>query len=333
MTISVIVPTIGRPESLTALLISLSEQTVKPDEVIIADGSGGEAIAGMLAAPQWRALGLSVTHVPVFPPNAVRQRKAAIARASGEFLLLLDDDVVLEEDCTSKLLGCIRSSSDVVGVMADFNNQTWSMPTTAWRWYLRYWLRMGEGQWQGRVVGPLLRFGFNPVPQAPCDLEWLGAGISLVKRSSYHQSGGFSDFFLHRCTVNEDVDLGLKLSRVGRILFCPSARMAHHHAPGGRLSVAAVAEDDLYNRYFVMRFTQGMSCLRAFGQAMAFYIIETASNFAGAFLRCKFTGLGQRLTGRSVALIKIMCGIVTGRYENAFAQTGQGVVANNGRLH
>jgi glycosyltransferase involved in cell wall biosynthesis len=39
--VSVIVPTIGRAASLQRMLESLCRQSIKPDEVIIADGSSG----------------------------------------------------------------------------------------------------------------------------------------------------------------------------------------------------------------------------------------------------------------------------------------------------
>src|SRR3712207_7545971 len=44
---------------------------------------------------------------------------------------------------------------------------------------------------------------------------------------------------------------------------CPDARMAHHHAPGGRVTKFLAAEDDLFNRYFILRRTLGVHFLRA----------------------------------------------------------------------
>ena len=216
--ISAIVPTIGRPKSLDHLLRSLVLQSYKLDEVIVADASNGSRVRRVCEDPQWAAAGLAVRRVVVRPPNAVRQRKEAIAIAHGTHLLLLDDDVVLEPGCVEAMVDVIVQPG-VAAVTADFSNQLWSGPTTLWRWYLRYVKGMDVGAWQGKVIGPLLRFGYRPSPARPMAMEWLGAGNSLVRRDAYEQAGGFSDFFLHRCTMNEDVDLGLKLSRIGRILL------------------------------------------------------------------------------------------------------------------
>lgn len=304
-TVSAIVPTIGRPDSLSALFESLAIQTRPPDEVIVADGSAGEAVARVCADPRWPAAGLRVRHLEVRPPNAVRQRQAAIALATGALLLLLDDDVVPEPGCVAAMMAAIAEPG-VVAITADFSNQPWSGPTRLWRAYLTVVKGMADGGWQGKVVGPLLRFGYRPSPAQSMPMEWLGAGNSLVRRQAFEQVGGFSDFFLHRSTMNEDVDLGLKLGRVGRILICPAARMAHNHAPSGRVSAAVAAEDDLYNRYLILRRTLGRPPLPAFGLVCLFLGVETLGNLGGSMWRFQSNGLMARLGGRLKAVARIL---------------------------
>ena len=307
-TVSAIVPTIGRPDSLSTLLDSLCHQTRRPEEVIVADGSAGSDIERVIGNPCWRAAGLLVRRVAVQPPNAVRQRQAAIDQATGSLLLFLDDDVVLTPDCISEMADLIGSDAAIAAVVADISNHDWPMPTRAWRFYLRRVLGLGDGEWQGRVVGPLLRFGYHPRPAAPVPLEWFGTGNTLVRRSAYDAAGGFSGFFLHRSTMNEDVDLGLKVGRHGRILLCPSARLSHLHEPAGRVSVSVAAEDDLYNRYLILRRTLGLTRLGAFGQVVTFYVIESISNVIGAARRRRGDGLWPRLAGRSMAIVRILSG-------------------------
>jgi GT2 family glycosyltransferase len=303
--ISAIVPTIGRVDSLRALLESLSAQTHRVDEVIVADASRTDKTSRLLHEPQWQRLGLNVRREVVDPPNVVRQREKAIEIANCEFLLFLDDDVVLESECVAHMIDLLKANADVVGVTADFNNQTWPHPTKVWQWYLHYVLGLRQSEWQGRIVGPLLRFGYNPVPAGPVPMEWLGTGNSLVRLSAYQQAGGFSNFFLHRCTINEDVDLSLKLSRIGKILFCPAARMSHHHAPESRVTPMLAAEDDLFNRFFILRHTLGMSTLRAFWLIALYFAIETTSHFLGCVRRLNFRNFFPRLLGHLRALGRI----------------------------
>ena len=309
-TISAIVPTIGRAASLRALLESLTLQTRKVDEVVVADASNHFETAAVISDPKWQESNLSVKHIPVFPPNAVRQRMAAIEASRGENLLMLDDDVVLEPHCVEQMLALLDQEPDVVAVSADYNNQPWPIPTRVWQLYLVHVLGIDAEHWQGRVVGPLLRFGFNPVPAFPTAMQWLGAGNSLIRRSAFLSAGGFSDFFLHRSTMNEDVDLGLKLGKIGRIMFCPAARLAHHHAPAGRVSKFLAAEDDLFNRFFILRRTLGYGLLRSFGQVLLYFSIETTSHFLGCVRRLNFHGFLAPLSGRIRAFGRILIPIV-----------------------
>jgi GT2 family glycosyltransferase len=285
--ISVITPTIGRPKSLVRLLASLVEQTYPVSEVVIADGSADNRTADVVADPGWAARGLKVKRVVVSPPHAVRQREAAIAAASGNLLLLLDDDVELEPDCVAELVKALDADRKAVAVMADFNNQSWSQPTRAWRAYLRLVHGLRDGEWQGRVIGPLLRFGFNPTPPNTIPCEWLGSGSSLIRREAFERVGGFSDFFLHRSTTNEDVDLGLRLAQQGTLLFCPHARLGHFHDPGGRVTPRQAAEDDIYNRFHVLHRSAGRTWLRAMRAVVAYWLIENGSAVVGSLVRSR----------------------------------------------
>ena len=106
--------------------------------------------------------------------------------------------------------------------------------------------------------------------------------------------------------MNEDVDLGLKLSRFGPILFCPAARMAHYHAPGGRLPPDQVAEDDLYNRFLILDRTRRLGNYKAFRQVITFVLLETLGSTAGALRRRRGRGLWSLFVGRLRALYRIV---------------------------
>ena len=304
-TISAIVPTIGRQHSLSRLLDALTAQTRKPDEVVVCDGSEDDSIRALAEPGRWAARGLPVRYVRVHPPNAVRQRLQAIQVATGSLLLLLDDDVIPEPTCVAALVDCLMSSN-AVAVSADFSNQQWPAPTTLWRWYLRIIHQIPGDEWQGRVLGPLLRFGYVSSPTEPVPMEWLGSGNSLIRRDAYDRAGGFSEFFLRRSTVNEDVDLGLKLARQGRLLLCPSARMAHTHAPGGRASARVIAEDDLYNRYVILRRTAKRPRSAAMALIVCYFIIETASSLAASVRQVRGNQFFSRLAGRVSAIVRIV---------------------------
>lgn len=303
--ISAIVPTIGRPESLTRLFTSLARQSHPVSEVVVADGSSDERTAAIVHDPRWAAVGLSIRRISVDPPHAVKQREAAIMEAVGEVLLFLDDDVELESECLAALVSALDSTPDAVAVMADFNNQSWAVPTKAWSIYLRVAHGVRGGEWQGRVIGPLLRYGYNPPPKDVVPCEWFGTCNSLVRRAAFEAAGGFSQFFLYRSTMNEDVDLALRVGRHGRILFCPYAKLSHFHDPSGRVSPKRAAEDDLFNRFHVLRCTCHCHSLIALGLVITFVAIESSSNLLGCLVRRRWGQTGEVFAGRLIALLRL----------------------------
>ena len=309
-TVTAIVPTIGRPESLGNLLDSLRTQTLKVDEVVIADASPSDETTEVISNPKWLNAGLLIHHLRVNPPNAVVQRTLAIGKATGELLLLLDDDVVLEPDCVEQMAFALAADRDAVAVMADFENESWSRPTRVWRWYLRHVLKLKEDEWQGRVLGPLLRFGFYIPQTAVRSIEWLGTGNSLIRRDAFDLVGGFSNFFLHRCTINEDVDLGIKLAKVGTILFSPKARLSHYHALAGRMSPIDIAEDDLHNRFLILRRTVMHTTGKALRLVLLFHMVETSADLAGIIRLRNFSSRLGRIYGRSRAMRLILSSLL-----------------------
>lgn len=95
MRVSLLITTYERPDALAAVLRSVAAQSVAPFEVVIGDdGSGPETADAIKAAA---ASGLPVRHewLPHDGFRAGRMRNRAVARSSGEYLVMIDDDIVL----------------------------------------------------------------------------------------------------------------------------------------------------------------------------------------------------------------------------------------------
>src|SRR5262245_55838977 len=96
--ISLLITTFERPQALNLVLLSVERQRRLPDEVVVADDGSGEATARLVAS--WaRLLKIPVQHV--WQENkgfrAGRSRNRGIAAARGEYIVLIDGDMVLDE--------------------------------------------------------------------------------------------------------------------------------------------------------------------------------------------------------------------------------------------
>jgi glycosyltransferase involved in cell wall biosynthesis len=96
--ISLLITTFERPQALNLVLLSVARQRRLPDEVIVADDGSGPDTARLVAS--WaRRLPIPVQHV--WQENkgfrAGRSRNRGIAAARGEYIVLIDGDMVLDE--------------------------------------------------------------------------------------------------------------------------------------------------------------------------------------------------------------------------------------------
>lgn len=96
MNVSLVITTYNWKEALDLVFKSVTRQTVLPDEVLIAD-DGSKADTAELIAAWAKRLPIPVHHVWQEDNGfrAARARNRAIARARGDYMVLVDGDMVL----------------------------------------------------------------------------------------------------------------------------------------------------------------------------------------------------------------------------------------------
>src|SRR5205085_10707534 len=95
MLLSVLIPTLRRPELLRETLESVLAADPLPDEVIVIDGEAGGSTAAVLAELQ-PASGMPALKVISSRPSVTHQRNEGIDAAEGDVLVFLDDDVAVD---------------------------------------------------------------------------------------------------------------------------------------------------------------------------------------------------------------------------------------------
>lgn len=99
MKISLVILTYNWPEALELTLESVSRQRQLPDEVLIADDGSGRATTEVVE--RWRkVLGVPLRHLWQEDAGfrAARCRNRAIAASTGDYVILLDGDMILHKD-------------------------------------------------------------------------------------------------------------------------------------------------------------------------------------------------------------------------------------------
>lgn len=121
---SLIVSTYNWPEALNLCLISILEQTVMPDEVIIADDGSTSETAGLIALFQQK-FPVPLFHVwqedHGFQLSKIRNK--AIAKASKAYIIQIDGDLILDRHFIHDHLSFSRKNSFVSGSRIIMSNR------------------------------------------------------------------------------------------------------------------------------------------------------------------------------------------------------------------
>ena len=179
---------------------SLRAQTRPPDELLVIDDGSTDDSAG-----QAERAGARVIRHGVNQGLAVG-RNTALAQAAGDILVFVDVDATAAPDLIQTLLAGF-TGPDVGGVGGQGIEA--HLATRADEWRARH-----ARQW----------FGPRPLAQAP----YLSGLCSAYRCDALRTVGGFNTALR---TNAEDVDMGLRLRRVGyRLVYLPTARVYHQRA-------------------------------------------------------------------------------------------------------
>jgi GT2 family glycosyltransferase len=254
-TISVVTPTLDRPEEVRALLANLTAQTHSPLELIVIDA----APAGM---DETQAIVRSSKQSMTYEVNYIRrgggtaiQRNIGIDAAHGDFIAFIDDDMVLESDFFARVIDLFASDSDkTVGAVAGYITNQYLDPAKSarWRWYkrLRLFTTYEPGRFDYQTGYPINRY-MQPPHAGVREIDLMGANCAVWRRQVFEGGLRFSPFFVDYGVV-EDAHLALGARQRGwKILEAGRARCTHLHSPRGRTSKRRVARKTAVNYRFL----------------------------------------------------------------------------------
>lgn len=214
-TLSVVIPTHERAAILSACLAHLEKQTVadRIEAIVVSDGHD-PATAEMMATTTWS---IPVTFVEIAKSQQGAARNAGVKRATGEFVLFLGDDMLLEPGaCEAHLAAHAAHPNAAVLGRIDWDPSVGVTPVMRW---------LDRTGWQ---------FGY-------CFLKpYENAFVPVERQHSFTYTGNVSvpraiaasTPFLEGLTEYgwEDMAFGMDLRAKGvRLFYAPSARALHRH--------------------------------------------------------------------------------------------------------
>jgi GT2 family glycosyltransferase len=275
--VSAVIATRNRRDALEIVLDRLAELPVH--EVLVADNGSGDGTAELV-----RSRGGNVRLLELDANVGIAARNRAAVHASGDLLLMLDDDayplpgsveVLVERFEHDPRLGVAGGLvRDVDGKGRVFRST--ELGTFDW------WLRAG-------------RKGEPPPEGFPA--FFFPEGASMLRRSAFLEVGGFFEPYFH---FSAEVDLATRLVAAGwDVRYVPQARFDHLKAPSGRASDRALYFRIRNNLWYLwLRFPAHVALRRTLGY-LAFDLLDaTYQRHPGAWAR------GVRDAWRQRALVR-----------------------------
>lgn len=206
--LSVIIP-MGRPERADGTLRSLAQQSLRPpDWEVVVVGVGASTLP---ARHPDLPLVPEDLEKNLLPPHT---RARGVARATGEWLLFVDDDVQLAPDFFEMLHRILATLPAAVGPEG--------RPVGA----LGVRLPGGRGTYFEHLTD-ISNFWSQQSPRraVPHTVWFLYSAALVVRAAAYHRAGGFNITLPN----GEDVDLTQRITSVGYALAYEPSLVAYHH--------------------------------------------------------------------------------------------------------
>lgn len=254
MNLSVVTPTLGRPEEVRGLLEYLRRQTVLPAELILVDGAGdGDERTREVAEMHGASLPFELHYVRQGGGTAI-QRNAGIDRATGDFVGLIDDDIRPEPDFFARIAEAFEEDEErrIGGITGYVVNQ-YLDPTQSrrWRWYrrLKLFTTYEPGRYDFDTGYPINRY-LRPPHEEIVEVDFMGAGCAVWRREIFDEGLRFSCFFTGY-GVLEDAHLALRAGRRWTLLEHGGAHCRHLRSPHSRVEPRDIARMSAVNYRFV----------------------------------------------------------------------------------
>jgi glycosyltransferase involved in cell wall biosynthesis len=230
LTISVVIPTYRRPQDLAACLDSILGQSVMPLEVIVVDNEAAQSTQTLVRQyeAKYSECQITLRYLANKKNSLPFARNLGVKSSSGEIVLFLDDDFILESGYLDEIIRMYEGKPGVLGVQGYVGGDA----SRSYRMRALFFLpRPEEGKCR---VMPSIYTTYPLNLEEPIPCEYL-SGCNASFRRLILTEFAFDENLL-KYSFGEDLDLSYRISQCypKSLWITPFARGIHKVSPAGR---------------------------------------------------------------------------------------------------
>ncbi len=283
-TVSVIIPTHNRPESLARTITALLAQKRLPDEIIIVNDWSEEIPASLGQSIISSGVAFEYCEFRTDMPSASASRNRGMDLASGQILVMIDDDVIPDPDCLGALVAMYdRAPCDTVAAIGArpvpppaknrFGRMLWNFLAEI----------LGETRWAPRACAARY-VALPPGLRAELTPARAMSGCLMSVRRDVAAEYRFDDEFFCGYVLGEDRDLGFRIALERPVFLAENLTVLHDPHPGGRPDNFRIGR---------MLVSSTLHTARRCGDSGAGTFVLLGYEFAGTFLLHAVWGLAR----------------------------------------
>ncbi len=247
VTISIVVCTMNRPNDLKECLRSIENQNYFPHEVIIVDAShdnsSKEIVRNYITNNPFNVQYIKTN------PGLTRQRNIGIAKATGDIIGFLDDDVILEKMYLYEIASCFEDYSSIYGATGNILN----LPKRKTSESLYYKIFMFN---RNSNVGSITKAGFPNFISGQASnrnrFTRILSGCNMFYRKNVFEDFLFDEYF-EGYSLMEDAEFSYRISQKYKLMYVSDAKLVHHHSPSQRINLKRYFEMTVLNHNYVFK--------------------------------------------------------------------------------
>jgi glycosyltransferase involved in cell wall biosynthesis len=252
--VSVVIPSLNRCDSLKLLVTDLLQQSLLPTEIIVVDDSDNDRTKNMLNVFS----DARIIHIKPSNPemrSITRARNIGVKKATGQIIVSLDDDIRLHKNYIREIAKVFGERPEILGIqgpIANVNNNTCRLGNLFNRLFFLVHKANNKAHIlpSGRATIPC-----NVVQPIVC--EWF-SGTNGAYRKEILQEFQFNEK-LRGYSLCEDMDLSYRIHKKypNSLMLIPEAKIVHNHSLLARRKPKELMFVDVtYHLYFFLNYIE-----------------------------------------------------------------------------